>query len=179
MILAEPRGRVAVIQQDSPDGGFVLGDDAVVPGEAAGLLGDDAEAGRVMVAPRDQSGTRRRAQRRGEDPIVAQALVGDPVHRWCRDYPAEGARHAEAGVVGDDQQHVGRTPGWHDARSPPGFGLQGIVFDHAPEFRIGRRELLSGDGGRGARRSWNARRLLSQRGDRRSQGYGARGQCRC
>ena len=118
-------------------------DDAVVAGEAGGLLGDHAEAGRVMVAPGDQRGARRRAQRGGEDAVVAQALVGDAVHRRRRDDAAEGAGHAKAGVVGDDQQHVRRALRRHDARRPPGLGLQRVILDHAAELGIGRRQLLA------------------------------------
>ena len=137
-----------------------LVDDAVVAGEAGRLLGDHAEAGRVMVAPGDQRGARRRAQRGGEHAVVAQAFLRDAVHRRRRDDAAEGARHAEAGVVGDDQQHVGRALRRHDARRPPGLRLQRVILDHAAEFRVGRRKLLSVDGGRGAGRAGRAGDLL-------------------
>ena len=77
VILAEPGGGVAVVQQDPADGGLVLGDDAVVAGEAGGLLGDHAEAGRVVVAAGDERGPRRRAERGGVDVVVAQTVLGD------------------------------------------------------------------------------------------------------
>ncbi len=92
VVLAEPRGGVAVVQQDAADGGLVLGDDAVVARKAGGLLGDHAEAGRVMVAAGDQRGARRRAERGGVDVVVAQAGLGDAVHRRRRDDAAKGAR---------------------------------------------------------------------------------------
>ncbi len=151
VILAEPRGGVAVIEQNPPDGGLVLGDDAVVAGETRGLLGDHAETGRVMVAPGDERGARRRAERGGVDVVVAQAVIRDAIHRRRRDDAAEGARHAESGVIRDDEQDVGRLFGRHDARCPPRFRLQGIVLDHAAEFRLGRGQLLAADGGRGTR----------------------------
>ena len=59
VILAEPARGVAIVPQDRADGRFVLGNDAVVAGVAGGLLGDHAEADRVMVAP----GNQRRARR--------------------------------------------------------------------------------------------------------------------
>ena len=74
VVLAEPGRGVAVVEQDPSDRGLVLVDDAVVAGEAGRLLGDHAESGRMVVAPGDQRGARRRAQRGGEDPVVAQAL---------------------------------------------------------------------------------------------------------
>ena len=110
VVLAEPRRGIAVVEQDPPDGGLVLGDDAVVAREARRLLGDHPEAGRVMVSAGDERRSRRRAQRRGKHAIVAQTLVGDAVHSRRRDHPAESARHAEAGIVGDDEQDVGRAP---------------------------------------------------------------------
>ena len=143
VVLAEPRGGIAVVEQDATDGGLVLGDDAVVAREAGGLLRDHAEAGRVMVAPGNQRGARRRAERGGVNVIVAQTGLRDPIHRRCRDDAAEGAGHAEARVVGDDEQDVGRTLGRHHARRPPRFRLQGVVLDHATEFRVGRRELFA------------------------------------
>ena len=49
--------------------------------------------------------------------------------------------------------------------------VKGIVLDDAPEFRCGRRELIAGDGGRGAGRTRRASDLLGQsRHDRRSGG---------
>ena len=52
-----------MLKQNPPDGGFVLGDDAVIAGETRGLLGDHAKTGRVMVSSGDERGPRRRAQR--------------------------------------------------------------------------------------------------------------------
>ncbi len=130
-----------------------LRDDAVVAGEAGGLLRDHAEAGRVMVAAGDERGARRRAERRGVELRVAQPGLGDAVQRRRRNDAAEGARRAEADVVGHDQQHVRRALGRHDARRPPGLRLAGVVLDHAAELRVGRRELLAVDGRGRPRRS--------------------------
>ena len=152
-----------------------LVDDAVVAGEAGRLLGDHAEAGRVVVAPGDQRGARRRAQRGGEHAVVAQAFLRDAVHRRRRDDAAEGAGHAEAGVVGDDQQHVRRALRRHDARRPPRLRLQRVVLDHAAELRVGRRQLLAADGRRGAGRTRRAGDLL--RRDRRRREYRDRQEC--
>ena len=160
VVLAEPRRGIAVVEQDAADGGLVLADDAVVAREAGGLLRDHAEAGRVMVAAGDQRSARRRAQRRGEHAVVAQTLFRDAVHRRRRDHAAEGAGYAEAGVVGDDQQHVRRALRRHDARRPPRLRLQRVILDHAAELRVRRRQLLGADGGGGAGRSQRAGDLL-------------------
>ena len=179
VVLAEPRRGVAVVEQDAADGGLVLADDAVVAGEAGRLLGDHAEADRVVVAPGDQRGARRRAQRGGEHAVVAQALVRDAVHGRRRDHAAEGARHAEAGVVGHDQQDVGRLLGRHDARRPPGRRLQSVVLDHAAELRVGRRQLLAADGGGGAGRAQCAGNLHGKRAGTRHQKQRGGDQGRC
>ncbi len=187
VILAEPGRGIAVVEQDPPDRGLVLGDDAVVAGEAGRLLRDHAEAGRMVVAPGDQRGARRRAQRGGENPVVAQALLREAIHGRRRDDAAEGAGHGEAGVVGDDQQHVRRALRRHDPRRPPRFRLQGTVLDHATELRVGRRELLAADGRGGAGRTRRAGQLLRQDrrcgqerdGDQRSQESGAHDSSPC
>ena len=153
VVLAEPARRVAVVAQDTADGRVVRADDAVVAGEAGGLLGNHAEADRVMVASGDERGARRRAERGGEHPVVAQPVGRDAVHGRCRDDAAERARHGKAGVVRHDQQHVGRAFRRHHARRPPRLRLQRIILDHAAEFRFGRRQLFAADGGSGARRA--------------------------
>ena len=153
VVLAEPRRGIAVIEQNPPDGGLVLGDDAVVARETRGLLGDHAEARRVMVPPGDERGPRRRTQRGGEYAVVAQTLVCDAVHGRRRDDAAEGAGHPEAGIVGDDQQHVRCALRRHHARRPPGLRFQGVILDHATELRVGRGQLLAAYRGGGAGRT--------------------------
>ena len=128
------------------DSGLVLGDDAVVTREAGGLLGDDAEAGRVMIAPGNQGGARRRAERRGVDVIVAQPGFGDASMAGVGMTPPKRAGHAESRVVGHDEQDVRRF--FRVARRvAPTAGLrsEGVVLDHAAEFRVRRRELVALD----------------------------------
>ena len=161
VVLAEPRGPVAVVLQDPADRRLVPRHDAVVAGVAGRLLGDDAEAHRVVVAPGDQRGARRRAQRRRVEVGVAQAVRGDAVEVRRRDHAAEGAGDAEAGVVGHDQQHVRRALGRHDARGPVRLRLRGVALDLAVKLRRGRRKLLPGNRRRGLGR---ARRRLRLRG---------------
>ena len=162
VVLAEPRRAVAVVLQDPADRRLVLGDDAVVARVAGRLLGDHAEADRVMVAPGDQRRARRRAQRRRIEVGVAQAVVGDAVERRRRDHAAEGAGDAEAGIVGHDQQHVRRALGRHDARRPVGLRLGGVALDLAAELRRRRRNLVALDRRRGAGRTRHPGDLLGQ-----------------
>ena len=162
VVLAEPGGGEAIVQQDAADGRLVLGDDAVVAREAGGLLGDHAEASRVMIAAGDQRSARRRTERGGIDLGVAQPVLRDAIHGRRRDDTAVGAGHGEAGVVGHDEQDVGRALGRHDARRPPRFRLEGVVLDHAAEFRIGRRELFPVNGRGGAGRTRLAGGLLQR-----------------
>jgi hypothetical protein len=36
--------------------------------------------------------------------VEAQPFVGDMVQRWRRNQATKGARHSEAGVIGNDQK---------------------------------------------------------------------------
>src|SRR5262245_53915760 len=76
VVLAEPRRPVAMVLQDPADGRLVAGHGAVVAGEARRLLGHDPEAHRMVVAPGDQRGACRRAQRGRVEVGVAQAVGG-------------------------------------------------------------------------------------------------------
>ena len=167
VVLAEPRRGIAVLPQDLADGGVVPPDDGVVARESGGLLGDHAEADRVMIAPGDQRRARRRAQRRGVELRVAQPRLRDPVQRRRRDDTAEGARDAVALVVGHDQQHVGRALGRHHRRWPIRLGVFDAEADLAAErWRRWRNDLpVNGRGGVG--RTRYAGGLLRRRRQRR------------
>ena len=162
MVLAEPRGRVSVLLQDRADGAFVDRDDRVVAGKPCRHFAHHPEAHRVMVAAGDDRRPRRRAERGGVEIRVAQPLRGDTVERRGRNHAAKRARRAEAGIVGHDEQHVGRALRRHDARRPPGRRLRGLLLDHPAEIRFGRRKLFSVDRGGGAGRTWDTCNLLSQ-----------------
>src|ERR1044072_9829503 len=98
-----------------------------------------------MVTAGDQSSTRGGAKRGRVKLRVAQSCLCDTVQGRGRDYPAEGARHTVARVVGHDQEHVGRTLGRYDRRRPKWFRIYGGILYHAAELRIRRRKLLSVD----------------------------------
>ena len=106
-----------------------------------------------MVAAGDERRARRRAERGGVEIRVAQPALRDAIQGRRRDDAAKGARRAEAGIVGHDEQHVRRALRRHDARRPPRFRLRGLLLDHPAELRIGRRKLFSVDRGRGAGRT--------------------------
>ncbi len=147
VLLAEPGRGVAIFLENTADGGLVLGNDAVIAREAGGLFGDDAEAAGVVIAAGDESGPRRRAEGRGVNVVVAQAVLGDAVHRWRRNHTAKRTGHAEARVVCNNEQDVGSLLGRHDAWRPPGFGLLSGFLDHAAKIRVGWRQLFAVDGG--------------------------------
>src|SRR5207249_9520794 len=81
-------------------------------------------------------------------------------------HAAVRAWRAETGVVGHDEQNIGRAFGRHDARRPPRLRLESVVLDHASKFRIRRRELLSANGCRRAGRARRAGGLYLCRGGR-------------
>ena len=74
VVLAEPGGAVAVVLEQAADRGLVALDDAVVAGEAGGLLRDHAKPRRVVVAAGDQGGPGGGAERRGEHAVVTQSI---------------------------------------------------------------------------------------------------------
>ena len=150
VILAEPRRRIAIVAQDAAYGGIVHADDTVVAGVAGGLFGYHAETDRVVIAPGEGCGPGRRAQRRREHAVVAQAAIGDAVHGRRRDDPAEGAGNTEPRIVSHDEQDVRRVLGRYDARRPPLGGVDCVILDHTAEFRLRRGQLLAVDSGGGA-----------------------------
>src|SRR5206468_410848 len=84
---------------------------------------------------------------------VAQTIPGNPVKRRRRNYAAECAGHAVAGVVRNYQQDVRRALWRHDARRPIGFRFRRLALDLAAEFLRRSRKLVAGNGGGGARRT--------------------------
>ena len=110
-----------------------LGDDAVIARIAGRLLRDHAEADRVVVAAGDQRRPRRRAERGGVEVRVAQAVSAMRSSAGVGITPPKVLGHAEADVVGHDQQDVRRALGRHDPRRPVGLRLDGRC---APEMAI-------------------------------------------
>ena len=107
--LAEAGGRVAVALKRPDERSAVLRHARRVAGERAGEFADRPEADGVVVAARQERGTRRRAERGDVKTVVPEALLGDPRHRRRRDGPAERRRIAEARVVDQHEQHVRRA----------------------------------------------------------------------
>ncbi len=169
VVLAEPGSGVAVVPEDAADGRRIPLDDAVVAGVAGRQLGDDAEARRMVVAAGDERGPRRRAERGGVELGVAQPGVRDAVQRRRGDDSAEGARRAEADVVGHDEKDVGRALRRDDAGRPPGLRLVGVDVDLAAELRGRRGELPPVDGRGRAGRARHAGDLLGAGREAREQ----------
>ena len=164
VILAEPRGRVPVVFQDGADGAVLLPDDGVVAWKSRRDFADHAEAGHVVIAPGDQRRARGRAERSGVEIRVAQPGLRDAIHCRGRNDAAEGARCAEAAIVGHDEQHVRRALRRHDARRPPGFRLRSLFLDLSAELRIGPRKLFTVERRRGAGRTQLTGDLLREPG---------------
>ena len=162
MVLTEPRGCVPVRLQDCTDGALVNRDYGIVTREPRRYFADHPVTHRVMVASRDNRSAGRRAQCGRMEVRIAQPRCGDTVERRCRDHPAKSGRRAEADIVRHDEQHVGRPLRRHDARRPPGLGLRGPLVDDPAEIRLRGRYSFPVDGRSGARRTRNARDLLSE-----------------
>ena len=137
----------------------------VVAGKAGGLLGDDAEADRMVVAPGDQRRAGRRAERGGVELGVAQPVRGERVERRRRDDAAEGAGDAVAGVVGHDQQHVRRAlAAARPSAATRASSSRASRLIMPPKAGACGRQRLSVDRRGGARRAGRAGHLLLRRG---------------
>ncbi|MNZ94950.1 hypothetical protein D3C78_1140720 [compost metagenome] len=112
MVLADLRGGVAVLPEDFGDGAGAPRQDAGVAVVADAQFRDHAEVGLVLVAPGEQRGAGRRAQRAGVEAIETHAVGGQPVQAWRSHPAAEDVELAEADVVEQDHQHVRRTFWW-------------------------------------------------------------------
>ena len=104
--LAEATGGVAVLPQDLGHRGRGAGDEAVIAGEAVGPLGNAAHVHGVVVAPGEQGRPGGRAQGRGVELVVAQALCRHGVQGRGRHGPAECAEGPEAHIVQHDEDDV-------------------------------------------------------------------------
>ena len=106
--LAELRGRVAVELERLGERGAGVGPDRVVARRAGGDLRDPAHPDRVVVSPAQQGRPRRRAERRRVKAVVLEPARRQPLGYRSADRAAEGARGAEADVVDQHDQDVGR-----------------------------------------------------------------------
>ena len=106
--LAEGRGLVTVVVQHLRDRGGRPGDHAGVAVPVDGTLGDGPVADPLMVPPGQQRGARRRTDRGGVERVVADPVVREAGQRRCVDLAAEGVGQAEADVVEQDDEDVGR-----------------------------------------------------------------------
>ena len=160
VVLAEPGRGIAVLLQNRADRGVVHAKDGVVAWIAGGLLGNHTETDRMMVASGNQRRPRRRAECRGVELRVAQPHLRDAIQRRCRNDAAERAGNAVAGIVGHDQQDVGRALGRHDLRRPIGLGVLGAEIDLAAERRRRIGKIAPVDRRRGVRGAGCAGNLL-------------------
>ena len=148
VVLAEEGGAVAVLAQDFRDHRLALGNLPAVAGIAAAEFRDDAGARRVVVAPGQQRRARRRAERGRVKARVAEAVLREAVEIGRRNLPAERAPLAEAGIVDQDEQDVGRAGRRLDERNLVGRRVLVGLADDAVEFRIGPRQHLLRRNGR-------------------------------
>src|SRR5215472_7411059 len=99
MPFADRIGVVTVLQEDLRQHPILEWDIAVTAGVATGTFGDAGHAVRVMIAPSDKTGARRRSQRRRMHIIVEQPVSGERVQIRCINRTTVATELAEAGVV--------------------------------------------------------------------------------
>ena len=106
--LAERGRAVAVVSEDPWQRRAIPRKDRGIAGEPTRELTDRAEPHRVVVPAGEERGTRRGAQRRHVEPVVAQPALGHPCVVRRLDRAPEGAGIAEPGVVDQHEQDVRR-----------------------------------------------------------------------
>jgi len=126
VVLAEPgRGCSRSRRQDLRDHGRAGRNLAAVAGIPVPIFGDDAGAGRVMVAAGQERPTRRRAQCSGVEARVARPMLATRSRLGVATWPPKCAPRAVARVVDQHEQDVGCTRRGLDGRDPVGCGIRG------------------------------------------------------
>ena len=114
VVLPERRGAEAVQPQDLGQGRHAVGPDARVAGERGGQLHDGAGVVDVMIAARQQGGSRGRAEGGRVEAVEFQAVGRQFLERRHVHRSAERARRAEPDVVDEHHHHVrGTSRGRH------------------------------------------------------------------
>ncbi len=131
--LADHVRAVAVLKEHLREHPVLERHDPVVAGVAGGELGDARHAIAVVVAPGDDAGAARRAQRGRVHVVEAQAVRRERVEGRRLDGTAEAAQVAEPGVVEHDEQHVGRALAGSRRSGPGRARFVGRAADHARE----------------------------------------------
>ncbi len=109
MPLAEGAGRIAVEPQRLGERRGRVRDLAGGAREAGRHLGNEGHVDRVVVAAALERRARRRGKRRRVEVVVAQPVLREAVERLGLDGPAERTGRAEAQVVDQHDDHVGRA----------------------------------------------------------------------
>ena len=144
--LAELRRRVSVQLQRHRQRRLGVRSQRVVAGRGRRRLGDAAHADRVMVAARQQRGSRRRAQGAGVEPVVPQPTGRQPFRRRHPARPPERGRRAEPDVVEQDDQHVGCPFRWQQRldRRERRVGVLGVIGRQPGRRPVGDRQHRAG-----------------------------------
>ena len=145
MALAELRGGVAIQLQRFREGRGSVRQHRAIAGRAGRDLGDAAHADRVVVAAGEQRLARRRAQRGRVEAVVLQAARRQTFGVRRLAWAAEGARRAEARIVDQDDEDVGRALRRAQLLDRRIFRVRilRIVGDQAGSLRIGDRQMVS------------------------------------
>ena len=112
---------IAVHAQHLGERARLARDLAAVAGIAGIEIGEAADADRMVIAPGEQCGARRRAHRGGVEAGVAQTFRGEPVDGRRLDARAVAAEIGEADIVEQHDEDVRRARGRLRGLRPPGF----------------------------------------------------------
>ena len=93
----------------------------------------------MMIAPGEERGPRGRTNSDDVKPGIAQTLGRQLVEHGGLRHAAKGAHGAEAHIVEQDQNHIGRAARGRRAAGPVGCGVICHPADLAPKFVVTRR----------------------------------------
>ena len=134
--LAHGEGRVALVAEHLGRRGGVVRHVPAHVGVPAREVRHRPHTHLVMVAPRQQRGTARRAQRRDVEVGVPEPVRREPVDVRGRHVRAEAPELGEAGVVEQDHHDVGRLVTRMGRRGPPRGRLGLGAADGAAELLV-------------------------------------------
>ncbi len=136
VVLAEEARAESVEPQHLRERRDTVGPGPGVTWERGSDLGDAPHVVHVVIAPREQGRPRWRTERGCVELVVAQAPAGQVVRCRHTHRPAKGARHAEAHVVDEHDEHVRRSRGSLDLEARRRGGVAGVEHRAARVVRL-------------------------------------------
>ena len=129
-------GGVPVRPEDLGEEAILPGWPAPIPREADRQVGDATHTAAVVVPAREETGSSRRAQRRGVEVREPDSLGGHSVDHRSLDVGPVAAELCEAHVIENDQHDIGRAFRRSGDGRPPRLRCAPVVADPSAEHGL-------------------------------------------